>query len=83
MYPTKDIKEYEPAKFLVLVTKQIRTSPKVSTNKTGKKANKGSVVEVKEVVTNSDNTVWGRISGGWICLCNKDGTTQVTWDYWI
>ena len=81
IYPTKDVKEYDIGKYLVLVTKQVRTTPKVANNKTGKKANKGSVVTVTEIVTNSDNTVWGKISSGWICLCNKDGTTQVTWSY--
>lgn len=82
MYPTKEVHEYEAGKFLVLVTKQIRTSPEVKVNnKTGKTANKGSVVEVLEVKHNSDNTVWGKVTNGWICLCNKDGSTQVTWDY--
>lgn len=81
MYSTKDVKEYEPSRYLVLVTKQIRTSPKVANNKTGKTANKGSVVEVSDIQHNSDNTVWGKINSGWICLCNADGTTQVTWDF--
>lgn len=82
MYPSKEVHEYEASKYLVLVTKQIRTSPEVKVgNKTGKTANKGSVVEVKEIKHNSDNTVWGKVTGGWICLCNKDGSTQVTWDY--
>lgn len=78
IYPSKDVKEYEPTKYLVLVTKQIRTSPEVSNNKTGKTANKGSVVDVKEIKHNSNNTVWGKVTNGWICLCNSDGTTQVT-----
>ena len=81
IYPSKDIREYEAAKYLVLVTKQIRKTPEVANNKTGKTANKGSVVEVTEIKYNSNNTVWGKISTGWICLCNSDGTTQVTWDY--
>ena len=76
--PTKEVKEYDVDKYLVLVTKQIRTSPEVSNNKTGKTANKGSIVDVKEIKHNSDNTVWGKVTNGWICLCNKDGSTQVT-----
>ena len=76
--PTKEVKEYDVGKYLVLVTKQIRTSPEVSNNKTGKTANKGSIVDVKEIKHNSDNTVWGKVTNGWICLCNKDGSTQVT-----
>ena len=76
--PTKEVKEYDVGKYFVLVTKQIRTSPEVSNNKTGKTANKGSIVDVKEIKHNSDNTVWGKVTNGWICLCNKDGSTQVT-----
>jgi len=81
IYPTKEINEYEPGSFLVLVTKQIRKSHSISNNKTGKTAKKGSVVDVKEVYTESNGRVWGKISQGWIVICNADGTTQVTWDY--
>ena len=48
MYHSKEVKEYEPAKYLVLVTKQIRTSPEVANNKTGKTSNKGTTVNVTE-----------------------------------
>lgn len=81
MYPSKDVNEYEPSKYLVLVTKQIRTSHTISNNKTGKTANKGSVVDIKEIYTESNGRVWGKINNGWIVICNNDGTTQVTWDY--
>ena len=81
MYPSKDVNEYEPSKYLVLVTKQIRTSHTISNNKTGKTANKGSVVDIKEIYTESNGRVWGKINNGWIVICNSDGTTQVTWDY--
>lgn len=81
IYSTKDINEYESVKYLVLETKQIRTSHSISNNKTGKTVKKGSIIDVKEVYTESNGRVWGLINGGWIVLCNKDGTTQVTWDY--
>ena len=81
IYPTKNIKEYEPSKFKMLETKEIRATHEISNNKTGKKANKGTIVDVLEVYTESNGRVWGRIAQGWIVLCNKDGKTQVTWDY--
>jgi len=82
IYPTKEIKEYEPAKFLVLVNKQIRKSHDLSNNKTGKVAKKGTVVDVQEVWTdNTNGRVWGKISQGWIVICNNDGSTQATWDF--
>ena len=82
IYPTKEIFEYEPGLFKVLVTKEIRKTHALGNNKTGKKANKGSVVDVKEVwIDRTNGRVWGRIQQGWIVLCNIDGSTQVTWDY--
>lgn len=81
MYPTKEINEYEPGKFLVLVTKQIRTSHSISNNKTGRTVNKGTTVDIKEIYTESNGRVWGKVNNGWIVICNVDGTTQVTWDY--
>ena len=82
MYPTKDIKEYEPGKFKVLVTKQIRATHSLGNNKIGKKATKNSIIDVLEVWTDKSNgRVWGRIAQGWIVICNTDGSTQVTWDY--
>ena len=81
MYPTKEIFEYEPATYLVLVTKEIRKTHEIANNKTGKKAYKNTKVQVLEVWTDPEtDRVWGRIQGGWIVLCNKDGATQVTWD---
>lgn len=81
MYPTKEVQEYEPSKYLVLVTKQIRTSHSISNNKTGRTVNKGTTVDIKEIYTESNGRVWGKVNNGWIVICNSDGTTQVTWDY--
>lgn len=81
MYPTKEVQEYEPSKYLVLVTKQIRTSHSISNNKTGRTVNKGTIVDIKEIYTESNGRVWGKVNNGWIVICNADGTTQVTWDY--
>ena len=81
IYPTKEINEYEPGKFLVLVTKEIRKTHSISNNKTGKKVYKNTKVDILEVWTDkSTGRVWGRVQGGWIVICNKDGSTQVTWD---
>lgn len=81
IYSTKEINEYEPYKYLVLVTKQIRKTPTISNNKTGKNVNKGTTVDVTEIYTESNGRVWGKVKNGWIVICNTDGTTQVTWDY--
>lgn len=81
IYSTKEINEYEPYKYLVLVTKQIRKTPTISNNKTGKTANKGTTVDVTEIYNESNGRVWGKVKNGWIVICNTDGTTQVTWDY--
>lgn len=83
-------------KYELLVSKAIRTKPKIENNIVLVKQTKLSVrpkltsqkpndkaffkvgvdVDITDIVVDSSNRVWGKLTNTYIVLCNKDGTPQ-------
>lgn len=88
--------QWEKGTYELLVSKAIRTTPKIENNivlvkdtklsvrpkLTSKKPNDkaffkvGVNVDITDIIVDSANRVWGKLTNTYIVLCNKDGTPQ-------